>query len=76
MSWSLHRRTFLAKNSMVGVLTGNDLKDVERFELDVAAVVSQHVHHQFQVLGSTDVFGHDCEVVSVQQEFSQKLRVT
>lgn len=49
------------------------LKDVKGFKLDVAAVVSQHVHHQFQILCSTDVFGHDCKVVPVQQEFSQEL---
>lgn len=49
---------------------------MKSFKLDVAAVVPQQVHHQFQVLGSTDVFGHDRKVVSVQQEFSQELCVT
>lgn len=58
------------------MLTETYLKDMKSFKLDVAAVVSQNVHHEFQVLGSTDVFGHDCEVVSVQQELSQELCAT
>lgn len=56
-------------------LTETYLKDMKSFKLYVAAVVSQQVHHQFQVLGSADVSGHDCKVVSVQQEFSQELYV-
>lgn len=56
-------------------LTETYLKDMKSFKLYVAAVVSQQVHHQFQVLGSADVSGHDCKVVSVQQEFSQELCV-
>ena len=46
---------------------------MEGLELDVAAVVSEHVHHELEVLCVTDVFGHDCEVVPVEQQFSQKL---
>lgn len=64
-----------AGHKIVRELTETYLKDMKSFKLYVATVVSQHVHHQFQVLGSTDVFGHDCKVVSVQQEFSQELCV-
>lgn len=49
------------------------LEDVEGFELDVPAVVSQQVHHQLQVLGFTDVFSHDGEIVSVQEKFPKEL---
>lgn len=47
---------------------------MEGFKLDVSAVVSEHVHHQLQVLCPTDVLGHDSEVVSVQEKFAEKLR--
>lgn len=50
------------------------LEDVEGFKLDVPAVVPQQVHHQLQVLGFTDVFCHDGEVVSVQEKFPQELK--
>ena len=35
-----------------------NLEDVERFKLDVLAVVSKQVHHQCQVLCPTDVLCH------------------
>lgn len=44
------------------------------FKLDVSALVSQHVHHELQVLGLADVFGHHSEVVSVQEKFAEKLK--
>lgn len=50
------------------------LEDMERFKLDVSAVVSQHVHHQLQVLCPTDVFCHDSEVVSIQEKFPKELK--
>lgn len=49
------------------------LEDVEGFKLDVPAVVPQQVHHQLQVLGFTDVFCHDGEIVSVQEKFPKEL---
>lgn len=48
-----------------------NLKDVESFKLDVATVVSQQVHHQFQVFGPTDVLCHDGEVVSIQKKLPE-----
>lgn len=50
------------------------LEDVKCFKLDVSAVVSQHVHHQLEVLGLTDVFCHDSKVVSVQKKFPKELK--
>ena len=47
---------------------------MESLKLNIAAVISQHVHHQLQILGPTDVLGHDSEVVSVQKKFSQELK--
>lgn len=47
---------------------------MEGFKLDVPAVVSQQVHHQLQVLGFTDVFCHDGEIVSVQEKFPKELK--
>lgn len=46
---------------------------MEGLELDVATVVSEHVHHELEVVSMADVFGHDSEVVPVEQQFSQKL---
>lgn len=50
------------------------LEDVKCFKLDVSAIVSQHVHHQLEVLGHTDVFRHDSKVVSVQKKFPKELK--
>lgn len=47
---------------------------MEGLKLDVAAVVSQHVHHHLQVLCTTDVLGHHSEVMSVQKKLSQELQ--
>lgn len=49
------------------------LEDVEGFELDVPAVVSQQVHHQLQVVRFADVLRHDGEVVPVQEKFPEEL---
>lgn len=51
-----------------------DLEDVECFELDVSAVISEQVHHQLQVLSPADVLGHDSEVVSIQEKFPEELK--
>ncbi len=49
------------------------LEDMESLKLNVGALVSQEVHHELQVLWFTDVPCHDCEVVSVQEQFTQQL---
>lgn len=46
---------------------------MESLKLNVGALVSQEVHHELQVLWFTDVPCHDCEVVSVQEQFTQQL---
>jgi len=50
------------------------LEDVERLELDAAARLAQHVHHQLQVVRVADVARHDGEVVSVEQQLAQQLQ--
>lgn len=49
------------------------LEDVEGLELDVGTLVSEHIHHQLEVLRLADVACHHREVVSVQQQFTQQL---
>lgn len=49
------------------------LKDMKSLKLNVWTLISQKVHHELQVLWFTDVPGHDCEVVSVQKQFTQQL---
>lgn len=46
---------------------------MESLELDVAALVSEHVHHQLQVLRVANELGHGREVCSVQQQLTQEL---
>jgi len=41
------------------------LKDVKRLELDVSAFIFKQVHHQLQVISTTDVTCHRREVVSI-----------
>ena len=43
---------------------------MESLELDVPAVVSEHGHHQLQVLRVADVARHRREVVPIQEELS------
>lgn len=50
------------------------LEDVKGFKLDVPALVSQHIHHELEVLGLADVFRHHSEVVSVQEKFAEELK--
>ena len=50
-----------------------DFEDVEGFELDVAAPIAQHIHHQLEVLRIGNILGHDGEIMTVQQEFPQEL---
>lgn len=49
------------------------LEHMECFKLNVGAFISQQVHHQLQVFWFADVFRHDGKVVSVQNQFTQKL---
>lgn len=49
------------------------LEDVESLELDVATPVPQHVHHELEVLRIGNVFRHDGEIMTVEQEFPQQL---
>uniref|UniRef100_A0AAG5CUF7 Uncharacterized protein n=1 Tax=Anopheles atroparvus TaxID=41427 RepID=A0AAG5CUF7_ANOAO len=50
------------------------LEDVERFELDVARLLLQHVHHQLQIIRIGDVLRHDREVVAIEQQLAQQLQ--
>lgn len=50
-----------------------DLEDMERLELDVAALVAEHVHHHLQVRLVRDVARHDVEIGAVKQDLAQQL---
>lgn len=61
-------------NRLCFVWTGHkNLEHMECFKLNVGAFISQQVHHQLQVFWFADVFCHDGKVVSVQNQFTQKL---
>ena len=49
------------------------LENVERFELDVLAVIPEHVHHRFEVFWLADILSHDGEVSPVQQQLPEQL---
>ena len=51
------------------------LEHVECLELDVLALIPQHVHHELQVLGVGDKLGHDREVGAVEKKLAQQLHV-
>ncbi len=46
---------------------------MKRFKLYISTFLFQHGHHEFQILRITYVFGHNGEIVAVQQEFTEKL---
>ena len=50
------------------------LEDVEGFKLDVPGAVSQHGHHQLEVVHVADVACHAGEIVSVQQQLAKQLK--
>lgn len=50
-----------------------DLEDMECLELDVAALVAEHVHHHLQVRLVRDVARHDVEVGAVKQDLAEQL---
>lgn len=47
-----------------------NLEDMECFKLDVPAAISQHIHHELEVLWVADVAGHHCVVMPVQKQLS------
>ena len=48
-----------------------DLKNVECLELDISALVAQHVHHHLEVRLICDVARHNVEVRTVQQDLAK-----
>jgi len=46
---------------------------VEGLKLDVAALVPEQVHHEFQILRPADVFRHYGEIVPVEKQLTQQL---
>lgn len=48
-------------------------KDMEGFELDVFALVSQQSHHSLQVIDVANIAGHHVEVGTIEQQLSQEL---
>ena len=39
---------------------------MEGLELDISALIFEHLHHHLQVVSITDILGHNVEVMSVQ----------
>jgi len=50
------------------------LEDVERLELDAAALVLEQDHHELQVVHLRNVPHHRLHIGAVQQDLAQKLR--
>lgn len=55
-------------NTLKGGREGNgmDLEDVKRFELNVLALVAQHVHHHLEVPFLGDITCHDTEIGTIE----------
>ena len=51
-----------------------NFENVEGFELYASTFLSQHIHHQFEILRVGDVFGHDVEVVPIEQQLAEQLQ--
>lgn len=49
-----------------------DLEDVKGFELNVLALVAQHVHHHLEVRLLSDITRHDTEIGTVEQYLAKK----
>ena len=50
-----------------------DLEHMEGVELDVLALVAEHVHHHLEVRLVRDIARHDIEVCPVEQDLAQQL---
>lgn len=48
------------------------LEHMKSFKLDIPALLPQHVHHQLEVVRIAYIPGHDVEVVSIQEKFTQQ----
>ncbi len=48
------------------------LEYVERFKLDVPALITQKVHHHLEVRFRADIPGHDVVIGSVEEDLSQE----
>lgn len=46
---------------------------MERFKLNVFALVPEQVHHHFEVGLARDVSGHDVEIGTVEENLAQQL---
>lgn len=49
-----------------------DLEDMERFKLNVTALVSQQVHHHLEVGLVSDVTRHNGVIRSIEQDLAEK----
>lgn len=48
------------------------LEYVECFKLDVFALVAEKVHHHFEVVFGRDVFGHNGEIGSIEEDLAEE----
>ena len=58
---------------MTFIIAESYFKHMKRFELDISRFVPKQIHHQLEVFHRRNVFRHDVEVGTVQQEFSKEL---
>jgi hypothetical protein len=49
---------------------------MEGLELNAATLLTQHVHHEFEVVGIADITRHHIEIVAIKQQFAQELKCT
>lgn len=52
----------------------SNLENVERFKLNIFALVSQHVHHHLKVRLLCNVPCHDVEVGAIEENLAKKLK--
>ena len=63
--------TFLIITIFATGKQGTDFENMKGLELNVSTLVTQVVHHHFQIFRTTDVLGHDGEVVTIEQKLSE-----
>jgi hypothetical protein len=61
------------KKARKGACSGY-FKNVKGFELNIATLLAQHVHHELEIVRIAYVPGHDGEVVAIEQELAEQLQ--
>ena len=50
------------------------LEHMKSLKLNIPTFVSQHIHHQFQVIRVRNVLGHDIEVCPVKKKLAKEFK--